>query len=148
MVQRQSSKGRITQRDNLTTIIQSRKCMSHFERIISVVRGDAQWSSLRDLGVSRDSANAWHMPAPICDIVAPSASHIAGGILKLQSSPNDLSEWASFLLAASPLLTFDDLTKSKEGEALLDGLWDLAFGNAPSPELLRIARADARPVQK
>lgn len=117
--------------------------------IIRIVRGEVPWSSLRRYGVDvRKERNSWSwrllpvIPRP----VAPLAADVAAGLVALHSRPDSLKEWASFLLAASPFVTFDAVTASSQGEALLEVLWDIQSGRDQNDHATKIAERVLRPL--
>ena len=112
------------------------------DKIFQIVRGQAHWSILRTFGIEQRQEIdrcTWHIPFLIAKPIMPKVSDVATGILKLSVKPNELREWASFLLAASSLVTFDELEKSRYGESLINVLWDISSGNYTEDEVRQIA---------
>lgn len=68
---------------------------------------------------------------------------VALGIIRLYPKSDELQEWASFLLAASPLITFEEFELSQDGEFLLNILWDLSFNEDIHGDMYRIAEIAA-----
>lgn len=112
-------------------------------QIISVIRGKAHWSSL-NCGeiVIRKDGDQWIVPS-LQEIIAPKLSDVASGILNLYPRTGELQEWASFLLAASPLITFDAFESSQDGEFLLNILWDLSSSEDIHGDMYHIAEIAA-----
>jgi hypothetical protein len=112
-------------------------------QILRVIRGEIPWSSLQNLGITGcKEPEGWNWTMPSFDsLVAPTVSDIMTGLLVLQPKRNELFEWASFLLAASSLITFESLTQSQHGDSLLNVLWDIAAGDYSEVELHKLIDA-------
>ena len=110
------------------------------DAVLRVIRGENHWSSLQSYGFGvRKEANNWWFHATIQKPISITANDVADGISNLRGGPDRLQEWASFLLATD-LVSFDKLETSNEGEALLNGLWDLCFGEHPTANWMEVVR--------
>lgn len=68
-------------------------------------------------------------------------SDVANGLLALERRFGDLVEWAQFVLGGAGVIQLDDeFETTRDGDAILCGIWDAAFGSRPSPESLAAAR--------
>ena len=116
--------------------------MESSNEIMRVVRGQAHWSSLQHLGFNiRREPNRWIMPPVLKDLVMPKISDVATGILSLQFKPDELVEWASFVLAASSLINLETIGETPVGKKILEALWDLSFAKDITEELIRLAQS-------
>lgn len=97
--------------------------------VIDVVCGSAPWYSLTAVGVEiRRSEGSWSFPTPPPTSVSATLFDVARGFRAMRKSPQARTEWASFLLAAAGLLSFEELAESPEGETVLAALWDTSAG--------------------
>jgi hypothetical protein len=83
------------------------------------------------LGVSlRKESTGWVWSFPQTSDVplAGTLVDVMEGIENLSNRPGALREWASFLIAASSLISLEELAKLENGEDLLEALWDLSEG--------------------
>jgi hypothetical protein len=63
------------------------------------------------------------------------------GLLAYEDRLVELSEWAKFVLGSAGAVDFDDeFETTTEGDAVLSGIWDAAFGSRPSADSLEAAR--------
>ncbi len=105
-----------------------------------VVRGEDKWESLRQQGVRIDYENGeWSISPLQSDPVPISIEDIAAGFITLFGK-DEAIEWASFLLAASPLIDLEPLQDMPHGEVLLNGLWDLSFDRNIEKDVVEIAQ--------
>jgi hypothetical protein len=56
------------------------------------------------------------------------ADDLASGLSAWKNDPESCREWASYLLADSSAVSFDELQKLPDGDAIIESLQDLAFG--------------------
>jgi hypothetical protein len=116
--------------------------MKSTNQIIQVIRGEAHWSSLQQLGfrILRE-ADRWIMPPAPEEVAVPETSDLAAGILRFEFQADELREWASFVLAASSLINLERIDKTNVGQKLLEALWDLSFGKHATKEVIELARS-------
>ena len=102
------------------------------QTILDVVRGYSSWSELQRFGVTHRD-DVWSFPAYPSPIEVCGAD-ILEGFKQHASRPAELREWASFLLAAASLVSFDSVEKENGGELHIERLWEVAeMGNATRP---------------
>ena len=95
--------------------------------------------SLRELGIEIDHANdEWSISFAKSGPVPIEIHDLAFGFLN-QSGGTESTEWASFILAASPLIDLEPLEDHPHGEILLNGLWDLSFGHKVAKTVMNTA---------
>ena len=113
------------------------------DQIRRVIRGEAHWSCLRDMGFEielhadrgRREWNQGRCP----DSVLLHVSDVIAGIANLRARPAELSEWASFLQACDAV-DFSALDEdSPRNEAIKDAIWRLAFGESAEQVLSGLA---------
>ena len=122
------------------TYIESRT-MEAIKQLNSVVRGEAHYSSLHALGINIYMHNGrWFVPSFRIKPIEIEARDVATGLINLHLKPDELQEWASFILSASSLIVLDKLDETDVGKNLLNALWDLSFGGEISVELIRLAQ--------
>lgn len=97
-------------------------------QLLRVVRGEFRWTELQAGLAEKRGSLEWFFPPANFPPIMPTPRDVARGIKTLATHPKELSEWASFVLAASPLLSLEKLEGSPEGEFLLEALWDIAGG--------------------
>ena len=117
------------------------------EFLLAVIRGQLPLSDLLAAGirvreVSTDNADherriSLDVESPV--IVAPRPVDIASGLLAYKESPDQLRDWASFVLGASEIIDLAPLEKWPEGDELLNGLWDASFEGTLTADTARIA---------
>ena len=104
--------------------------MNLANRMLAVVRGEVPWHALNTEGLDvRREGDGWSIPFVRIPALTPSIGDVAQGIKNLSSRPEELREWASFVLAAASLDDLGSLENSPDGEDLLSALWDIAFGD-------------------
>lgn len=117
--------------------------MNSQDLIRRVIRGEAHWSSLREIGFEIDlraeqGRREWKQGR--CPASVPlQASDVMVGITNLRARPAELSEWASFLWACDGVdfSALDD--DSPRNEAIKDAIWRLAFGEDAEPVISSLA---------
>jgi hypothetical protein len=119
------------------------------ELVLAVVRGQLPLSALEEAGIylpidvkePRDSERriSLNLQSPIT--VAPNPIDIANGLLAYKTAPDQLREWATFVLGASEVIDLAPLETWPEGEELLNGLWDASFEGGLKQETVRLAGA-------
>lgn len=97
------------------------------DQIRRVVRGEVNWGSLRGAETTIEHLDDQWTFRTDCSPIEVGAKDVATGLLNLQHRELELVEWASFLLAASDLVSLEALHGSARGESLLTACWDLAF---------------------
>src|SRR5689334_20784170 len=109
---------------------------ARMESIRAVIRREAAWESLIPIGVELRGRNpyvwSFNSSGPVHSV---GLNDLVIGLLRGRESP-DLEEWAAFMLAASPLLNFDELPESST-DLLLSTLWALSAGDPVSDESWR-----------
>ena len=111
------------------------------QKLLRIVRGQDEWSSVRSIGLSlRKDPSGWMWTFPETSVASTSVriDDVLEGAKTLRLNPEAIREWASFMLAASSLITFEEFEESPKGEALLDELWSLSFGEDLENTLLRL----------
>jgi hypothetical protein len=122
--------------------------MEFSSQALLIVRGEAHWSSLQafDCQIRRENEkwvfSPWNGP-----VVSPEAGDLVLGINNQKRHPEKLQEWASFLLAASSIISFEKIETSVIGESLIDALWDLAKNGIPQGSLLNLVQRFSCPNQ-
>ena len=96
--------------------------------LIAVVRGERLWQSLLPLGfLIERKEDRWTFQHLVPGCVVPSVADIARGFLS-EKSASQRTEWASFILAASGLVSLQAIEVNEHGDFLLDALWNMSFG--------------------
>lgn len=116
--------------------------MNAADMIMRVVRGEAHWSSLNALGVylsKLEDGWHWRMPSIPGTEVPVELDDIVTGAMVHRENPEARREWAAFLMASPPLLTWGGWEDTPAGDAILEALWDLTFGEDAVAELLQAA---------
>lgn len=116
--------------------------IGHPEHIVSeIARGSRPWTDLELLGVriGRDrngigGPTTYVIEEPQGVDLRTKVADVAEGLLRWQSSPRELSDWA--LLA---LLDFEDFEEHWAGDLLLNALWDACFEGRISLDIIREA---------
>lgn len=111
--------------------------------ILRIVRGQDDWSCAQSLGVSltrQPSGLVWRFSTANVTLTSATVDDIIEGTKKLKANPHALQEWASFMLASSSLITFEDLEKSSKSDAALDILWNLSSGEDPESQLRELEK--------
>lgn len=106
----------------------------------SLLRGEAEWSDLRTLGVSvefRDGRLRLEEP-PDAPVYEARVEDIARGLLA-HWVRSTLQEWARVVLATGTI-EIACLEDTEEGELLLEALWECAEGSQPTDLALETAR--------
>lgn len=112
--------------------------MKKLDAITAVIRGEVPWHSLEVSGIEvRHEANEWAIGTTLDHPVSADPEDIATGLVNLSFKSDELIEWASFLLAAAPLINLERLQRSAEGNQLLETLWDVSAGEPIDDELLQ-----------
>ncbi len=118
--------------------------VEHQRRIVSeIARGLRPWTDLELLGLTlRRERHGMRGPTKY-EVEGEQGADlrtrivdVAEGVLRFHSSPRELSDWASAMLA---LLDFAQFEGDQEGGLLLDALWDACFEGKISPDALREA---------
>jgi hypothetical protein len=110
-------------------------------QLLWISRGESQWTTLSDCGINvRRGDNCWEFSPTIIEPIVLSLQDVALGINSLQHRLEDRREWASFMLAASSLFSFEAFDDSDEGDKLLEVLWDFSFDQEPDFDYLPLIR--------
>jgi hypothetical protein len=116
------------------------------EAIKQIVRGEVKWDILQKMGLQisliEDIERKWTFPPIEFDPVPVHIEDLATGFVNMEGK-DDASQWASFLLASS-LIDIELLEKYPKGLDLIEGLWDLAFGESLSDETVAAVREIVR----
>ena len=113
------------------------------DQIRRVIRGEAHWSCLRDMGFEIElhtdqGQRQWKLcHCPDEALLRPEDLLI--GIANLRAQPAALSEWASFLWACDGIDWLELEDDSPRNEALKDAIWRLAFGETAEQVMPRLA---------
>lgn len=109
--------------------------------IVRVVRGEAPWQSLRDSGVTISvTADSVSVIASEASSVEATACDVAQGWLRYSHDALALAAWSRFILSASVLFDLRFREEDDDEQALLESLWDVTFGEAPTREMDTVAR--------
>lgn len=115
--------------------------MKPSQALIQVIRGEAGWQTLVAAGIDvRHNHDRWEFSANASNPVYPTIDDVSTGFINLWFKSEELVGWASFLLAAAPLISLDRLEASPEGQELLEALWDVSSGEAVDCKLLQRLR--------
>ncbi len=122
--------------------------MKSADQLWRVVRGEADWPSLKPLGfgIERETVEggvAWNFAAQMPASVDPAMEDLAAAVLRLRDDPERLREWARFILASSDLVGFDALEGRPDRDEFVGALWDFSgYGDrAAMTVLVRIAES-------
>jgi len=110
--------------------------------VLGVIKGELPLSTLEEIGVHvtfREQSCEINTEVPI--IVNPSASDVAHGLLTYLSNPDELAQWALFLMGASQIVDFEALESHPQGDALVSALWDASFEGRINEEAIKIAES-------
>lgn len=95
--------------------------------LLEVVRGQKPWSTLQQYGFKVSYYEGrWEFGLNSVPPLRVSVSDISEGLLGLLAKPDDLRQWASFILSAASLVDLEDM---EDHDLLLEALWDASFGN-------------------
>src|SRR4051794_23279532 len=110
--------------------------------ITAVIRGDAPLASLQAAGVqvSRDS-EGMTVSAIGGDAVVAEITDLVAGFLRYDGCSEQLSEWASVMLAGSAFLDLAALEDHGAGSTLIEALWDAADTGAIAPSARAVLRS-------
>jgi hypothetical protein len=86
------------------------------QAILNVVRGIESWKVLKEMGVQRNG-NTWTLE-PYADPVLITANDLIMRFKKYSQINLALREWATFLLVASTLISFDALEEDPRADEL------------------------------
>jgi hypothetical protein len=113
------------------------------EILRGVLRGEraVEDCSLAGISVTFGAAGLTVESAPGEEMYVARVSDVAHGLLALERRFGDLVEWAQFVLGSAGVVVLDiEFETTLEGDAILSGLWDAAFGSRPSAASLAAAR--------
>ena len=118
------------------------------ELVFAVVRGQLPLSALGEAGVHFEidgmepgEERRIKLNVKVPFIVAPKPIDIAQGLLAYRQRPDQLRDWAGFVLGASELIDLEPLDEWPKGDQLLNGLWDASFEGEVKPETMQVAEA-------
>lgn len=124
------------------------KTLTH-ELVLAVVRGQLPLTALEEVGIrlaidsevtgGTERRITLNLKSPMT--VAPEPFDIASGLLAYRERPEQLREWAAFVLGASEIIDLASLETWPEGDELLSGLWDASFEGSLKEETARLAVA-------
>ena len=114
-------------------------------QIISVVRGEADVSELRQVGIqfefSPDLIVVARVGMPDC---RPARSDFAKGVLAYWARGGQESQdWAQILLGASTIIDFGELEEHEVGEQILEAIWGLSAGEEIPWDSIEAIRREA-----
>jgi len=93
------------------------------QAVLNVVRGLKAPSTLVKYGIAKHG-DTWSFP--LCDDpVVVSMQALQAGLMAVKEHRELAREWASFLLAASNVISFEQIEDEPEGEQLIELLWRL-----------------------
>lgn len=113
------------------------------------MRGQLPLSALEEIGIllhidvkeTSDCERRIRLNLNSSITVVPNPIDIAHGLLAYKSDPDQLREWATFVLSASEVIDLAPLETWPEGEELLNSLWDASFDGSLKQETVRLAAA-------
>ncbi|MGD9741460.1 MAG: hypothetical protein AB7F08_01255 [Dongiaceae bacterium] len=118
------------------------------DQLLRVVRGEADWPSLKPLGfgIERETVEggvAWKFAAQMPASVDPAIEDFAAAVLQLRGNPERLRDWARFILASNDLVSFDALENRPDRDEFIGALWDFSGhgDRAAMATLVRIAES-------
>jgi len=95
------------------------------QTILNVVRGLEHWTVLRKVGIWHNGKTwflgSYQNPTEI------TVNDIILGFKKYESNKTELQEWASLILCADNLISFDT-AKDSRFDDIVGALWDASFG--------------------
>lgn len=109
--------------------------------LLTIVRGERRWGEAEVPGISVDLERWSLSEAPLAEAtpVHATLTDVAQGFQEHLDEPEKLRRWAFVVLNASNSIELDEAFEStEEGEALLEAMWDAAFGRPISPAARRI----------
>lgn len=110
--------------------------------ILGIIRGELPLSTLEEIGVNVIfGEQSCEISAELPIIVNPSAYDIAHGILTYLAKPNEMSQWALFLMGASQIIDFEALESHPQGDLLIGALWDASFEGRISNKAVMVAES-------
>ncbi len=117
------------------------------ELLLAVIRGQLPLRALHEAGISVDfefsggesGERRISVRAGSAIKVSPKPIDIANGLLAYRNQPEELRDWAAFVLAASDIIDLSSLEEWPEGDELLSGVWDASFEGRFKPETERVA---------
>lgn len=112
------------------------------ERLREIARGERELAELAELGIVYERTERGirvHTPPGL--LVELRLEDAAESLVRLSPRFQDLAEWSTFVLAGPVSIELDErFGTTREGDAILGGIWDAAFGSRPSRKSLAAAR--------
>lgn len=107
--------------------------------VLKVVHGEEDWSSLKRFGLNMflKEGEEWIIYPSLINPICPDIIDIATGIVTLQNNKEKLKIWASFVLATD-IIDLSELEKSKDGERIMNCLWDISFGEKIDNKMIKL----------
>jgi hypothetical protein len=105
---------------------------------LEIIRGDRPLSDVAQLGVTMSVTPLYfELDSPRgVDAVMPSIDDVASGFLAHLANPGSLREWAAVILGAQ-FIDLIALESDPDGEAIIEGMWEVSSGGAVAPSVLR-----------
>jgi hypothetical protein len=98
------------------------------QNVIDFIHGKKSWDILEPVGITVSFTNdTAHISEKEIVTVNPDISDIIKGLLKYQEQPSELRKWATIVTGITTI-DFKLLQDSKEGQELIEILWDLSGG--------------------
>ena len=96
------------------------------QTILNVVRGVEPWQALEKMGIQRNGSH-WSFPL-YSNSVLITMNDLIMGFKHYTYDKQALQEWATFMLLASDLISFDTIESDPRFDDIMGALWDISFG--------------------
>jgi hypothetical protein len=109
---------------------------------LEIIRGERPLADMARLGITMSLTAAYfELDSPRgVDSVLPSIDDVASGFLAHLAHPGSLREWATVILGAD-FIDLIALESDPDGEAIIEGMWEVSSGGAVSPSVMRAVAA-------
>jgi hypothetical protein len=109
---------------------------------LEIIRGDRPLSDVSRLGVTMSVTPLFfELDAPRgVETMLPSIDDVANGFLAHLGDVEGAREWAAVILGAE-FIDLIALESDPDGEAIIEGMWEVASGGAVAPRVMRAIAA-------
>ena len=105
------------------------------------VRGELAWQGLLSFGVLiQIEGSSIEITCDAEDAATIQLTDVVDGLLKWQSDPQELQLWAAIIQGAANFIDLEERFESREGEVLLEALWNAAFGGTVDETAIELAK--------
>lgn len=122
--------------------------MASEDTVLAVIRGELPLLSLNDAGIHavvKEHDYEEQLEEPV--VLTPSVDDVVHGLRAYWNQPNELRQWAQFLMA-SEAVDFAKMHDDPRGDNLINALWDASFGrNLDRRALEQLKQVQAPPDQ-